>query len=255
MDGLKLVDDYIKWYKENTTIKDFDNYSELTTPYVNHLNDRIRLYVEAIPENKIRISDDGQTLNELELIGIDLSSKTRKQIIYSILRQFGTSINDDIISIESSIKDFPKAKHKLIQSIIRIYDLLNTKRTVITKLFTEEVQNYFFDADLGGTPNVKLTGQSGIDYQVDYVLGARKNRSEVWFQTINHFDFNSFTTLDFIYRDISLGRESTQKAKKVLIFNDVDNKPAQKAIQAIENTDIKAIPWSQKDAIIEYINS
>ena len=46
MDSLKLIDDYVKWYREKLLVTDFDGYSEIVTPYVNHLNDRVRLYLE-----------------------------------------------------------------------------------------------------------------------------------------------------------------------------------------------------------------
>lgn len=254
MDSLKLIDDYISWYKNNTIVRDFDSYSEIVTPYVNHLNDRVRLYLEEIDKDKIKISDDGQTFNELELLGIDVTTKTREKIISSILSQFGTSLEDDMIYIETDIKDFPKAKHKLLQAIIRTYDLVNTRRNIVTGLFTEEVQAYLYDLDIGGMPNVKLTGRSGIDYQVDYVLGAKKGRPEIWIQILNHFDFNSFTSLYYAYQDISEGRDSKQQAKKLLIYNDVENKPANKAFRAAEaEKSIITFPWSNKANLLELI--
>ncbi|MFD2253931.1 DUF1828 domain-containing protein [Lactococcus formosensis subsp. bovis] len=35
----------------------------ITTPFVNHINDRIRLYVEKIGD-EIIITDDGETIND-----------------------------------------------------------------------------------------------------------------------------------------------------------------------------------------------
>lgn len=253
MDSLKLIDDYVKWYKENVIVKNCDGYSELITPYVNHLNDRIRLYVEMTGEQTLRISDDGQTLNELELFGLDVTTKTRQTIIFSVLRQFGTQLDGDLVYIDTDIKHFPKAKHKLIQTIIRLYDLVTTRRSIITSLFAEEVQDYLFQSDIGGTPNVKLTGRSGIDYQVDYIVGARKNRPEIWIQTLNRFDFNSFTTLDYTYRDISEGRGANNQAKKLLIYNDLENQASNKALQAAKQSEIVTIPWSVKSDVLQLI--
>ena len=84
MDSLKLIDDYVKWYREKLLVKDFDGYSEIVTPYVNHLNDRVRLYLEEKPNDLLRISDDGETFNELALAGLDITKETRQRIITSI---------------------------------------------------------------------------------------------------------------------------------------------------------------------------
>lgn len=247
MDSLKLIDDYVKWYREKLLVKDFDGYSEIVTPYVNHLNDRVRLYLEEKPNDLLRISDDGETFNELALAGLDITKETRQRIITSVLRQFGSKLDEDIVYIECEAKNFPKAKHKMIETIIRLYDLLNTHRSNVTSLFTEEVQDYFYEKDFGGMPNVRLTGYSGIDYQVDYVLGARKNRPEIWVQIVNRFDYNSLARVNYIYQDIANNRDIQQVSKKILIYNDLENKVASKAIQASKVSDIQLLAWSQKE--------
>lgn len=253
LDGIKLIDDYVTWYKNNTIVNTFDDYTQMVTPFVNHLNDRVQLYLESIPGNQIRISDDGETLRELELAGLDLNTPTRKRLQKGILTQFGTKINDDILYIDCDVKDFPKSKHKLIETIMRVYDLLNTQKSTVVSLFTEEVQDYFFENDFGGTPNVKLTGQSSIDYQVDYVIGARKSHPEIWIQLLNHLSFDSFSRVNTIYEDISLGRSFDRDTKKVIIFNDLEQRVSKKTELIASNKNILLFPWSNKSQVKEKI--
>ena len=105
----------------------------------------MRLYLEEKPNDLLRISDDGETFNELALAGLDITKETRQRIITSVLRQFGSKLDEDIVYIECEAKNFPKAKHKMIETIIRLYDLLNTHRSNVISLFTEEVQDYFYE--------------------------------------------------------------------------------------------------------------
>ena len=249
MDGLKLVDDYVKWYRDNTIVSNFDQYSMITTPFVNHLNDRIRLYIESLSNGKIRISDDGETLNELELFGIDLTTKTRASMVSSILSQFGIQRKGNILFIESQIENFAKSKHKLVETIIRFYDISFTKKQNIVQLFAEEVQQYFYEHDFGGTANVKLTGASGIDYQVDYVIGETKKSPERLIQTVNQFTFDRFTTYNYIFNDVSLARTQKKEPKKIIIFNDDLAKPQTKALLGAESEHVLVLPWSNKKEI------
>ncbi|HEM3638935.1 TPA: DUF1828 domain-containing protein [Streptococcus suis] len=249
LDGLKLVDDYVSWYKNNTIIKDFSDYTQIITPFVNHINDRIQLYLQALPDGRVRISDDGETLSELELIGLDLSTRTRDRLKQGILRQFATKIEGDILYIDCEIKDFPKCKHKLIETIIRVYDLLNTKRSIVTSLFSEEVQSYFFENEFGGTPNVKLTGESSIDYQIDYIVGAKKSHPEVWIQILNHLTYDAVARVNTIYEDITQGRQVELGVKKIIVFNDLESKGQHKAELIAKQRDIIIAPWSSKEQL------
>ena len=249
MDGLKLIDDYARWYKDNTAVKNLDTYTEITTPFVNHINDRIRLYVEVLENDKIRLSDDGNTINELELYGLDLDVETRKKMSSSILRQFGLKLLDDVIYLDTDLDNFAKSKHKLLEGIIRFYDLTNTKRSNVIKLFTEEVQHYFYEHDFGGTPNVKLTGLSGIDYQVDYIIGETKTKPERLVQTVNHLTFDRFTTFDYIFKDLSPMRLTKAEPQKIIIVNDENYPPQLKAIKGARNENIQVIAWSDKEQI------
>ena len=122
------MDEYFKWLKQNYKYKQLDNSTEITTPFVNHLNDAIRIYLDFLPNKKIRLSDDGLTFNELELFGIDINTKTRRKLIESILNQFALRVEDEEIIADINNKEFAQAKHNMIQGILKIYDLTLTAK-------------------------------------------------------------------------------------------------------------------------------
>lgn len=53
------MNDYFNWLKENYRYKKLNGSTEITTPFKNHLNDYIRIYSDVLPDNKIKLSDDG----------------------------------------------------------------------------------------------------------------------------------------------------------------------------------------------------
>ena len=75
----------LDWYTKRYSIRELKNADEIVTPFTNHLNDRISIYIEYLSDQKIRISDDGVTLDELSMMGLSLSSPTRQKILKNIL--------------------------------------------------------------------------------------------------------------------------------------------------------------------------
>ncbi|HDK5673682.1 TPA: DUF1828 domain-containing protein, partial [Staphylococcus pseudintermedius] len=63
------MNEYFKWMKQNYKYKKLEDSTEITTPFINPLNDYIRIYLDVLPNNDIRLSDDSLTMNELELAG------------------------------------------------------------------------------------------------------------------------------------------------------------------------------------------
>ncbi|WP_285005728.1 hypothetical protein [Lactococcus formosensis] len=100
-------------------------------------------------------------------------------------------------------KKFAHGKHRMLEAIICLYDLGFTKRKNIVSIFSEEVQSFLFDNEMGGIPNFKIAGISGIDYSVDYSIGTTKSRPEVLMKFANNFTFDRVTTYGFIFEDIS----------------------------------------------------
>ena len=46
MDIQKLIDDYTSWLKNEITFEKVGEYYEITTPYLDHANDYLQIYVK-----------------------------------------------------------------------------------------------------------------------------------------------------------------------------------------------------------------
>lgn len=248
----QLISDYVDWFKNKYSIKQLENADEIVTPFVNHLNDRIRLYIELKANNTIRISDDGNTFNELAMYGLDIKTNTRQKVIHNTLSNFGIQLDDDILYVEATIKDFPLKKHNLVQAILRIYDMVLLSKPNIISLFNEEAKQYLFDNELGGNFDIKMTGDSGLEHQIDYSLGPTKSRPEILIQFINNLSFGDVTKEGFIYDDLNKKRKTSKnQVRYILVANDIDNKIPDKAITAAQALEIDIQPWSKKEELLK----
>lgn len=239
-----LINSYLDWYKNKITYRQLENAEQIITPYLNHLNDRISLFVEILDNEKIKLSDDGVTLNELELMALKINTDTRTKIINDTLFNYGVKLEDGILYvIATNVADFPQKKHNLIQTILSLYDLLFTNTNNVKSLFKEDVLDFFFENDFGGSVGPKFNGQSGIDYYIDYSLGATKKRPNTLFKFKNNLDFQSVAEQAYIADDLQ--EEPTLRMngfKYVIVYG--DKRPSQKAIQAANHSNIQLISFN-----------
>lgn len=250
-----LIDNYLDWYKNKITFKQLECAEQIITPYLNHLNDRISIFIEIRPDNSIKLSDDGVTFNEIELMSLNIKTKTRQRVIKDIIKKYTLDLDDNGIlsTIATQIEDFPQKKHNLIQGILSLYDLLYTKHTNVVNIFKEEVLDFLFEHEFGGNTNVKFTGESGIDYLIDYSLGATKSRPNTLIKFQNNVKFINVTEQTFIALDLKNEPSLSQHGfKYVMIIG--DNKVPEKAIQAAEAYNIEIIPFQEEEKILSLKN-
>ena len=60
-----LIESYIGWLKQKINYKEINGYFEVTTPFINHINDHIQFYLKRDDRDRIFMTDDGDTINNL----------------------------------------------------------------------------------------------------------------------------------------------------------------------------------------------
>ena len=139
--GKNFINEYLDWIKNNSSQISIGDYSEITTPFVDAHNDHIRFYISKKNGGYI-LTDDGYTINDLEMCGCDIKSKKRKQLMTQIAEGIGVSIIDNCIVVESSAQDIARKQHIMIQAILKMSDMFLTTSSRVKSIFMEEVQEY-----------------------------------------------------------------------------------------------------------------
>lgn len=116
----KLLAGYFEWCTQKYRINSFDAGDEIVTPFLNSLGDNIAIYLIQNDDGTITFSDDGATLNDLSLAGLDVSSDHIQQIIISILRSSEVDLGDSQLIVTGEIGHFPEMFQTLFQTILRI---------------------------------------------------------------------------------------------------------------------------------------
>lgn len=131
MDTNQLLNDYMSWLRDQYTIKKIDQADEVTTPFLNMIGDNMRLYVERLSDSKLRLSDDGTTLENLLLYGINLNSPMRKQIMKETTHRYNVDLFDNVLSVTGTSANFPLMKQNLLAAMVTINDLSIPKKQIL----------------------------------------------------------------------------------------------------------------------------
>ena len=118
-----LINSYTEWLKQNINYKEINGRFEVTTPFVNHINDRIQFYLKRDDRGRIFMTDDGDTINNIEMAGVDVSATARQKELQSILNGFGVIMKGNELTIMATPETFPIRKHNFIQAMLFVDDL------------------------------------------------------------------------------------------------------------------------------------
>ena len=199
MNADKIEKDYLKWLSDNEKYTDLSSNSiQIDTPFLDASLDYITIYVD-FTDHGMTLTDDGWTLDYLETHGFTFRKGSyRYKLLHSILKTFGLKIISESIQLSCNKENFPVAKQRMLQGLMKINDLIflndsntiNTfKSDVIYKLTSNKV---FYDAPY------TVSGDNGYTYSFDFSipqLGGKKKLVNTITQP-NRIDFSKLFVID-----------------------------------------------------------
>ncbi|WP_267201524.1 DUF1828 domain-containing protein [Limosilactobacillus kribbianus] len=245
----QLLDDYYHFLSKSYQINKLDDADEIVTPFTDNLGDNITIYLSQINDTKIKLDDDGYTLDNLEMMNINLSD-TRQQILKRICNQYSVNLSEEGILFNSgSPAEFSRMKLNLTSAILKISDLSFTQHSHIKKMFVDDVISTLNQSDLGGLPS-HFIGRSGVKYDFPYVVAQHKTHPLKIVDVTNHINNGNVMQTAFQFTDIQ-NNATFQFVSPVflLIYNDKLSSPSSQALKIAEDTGFLTMPFSKFDNI------
>lgn len=241
-----LVNKYIDFIKENMSIDKIDETSyEIETPFLDRRNDFITIYVvfDKQDKNNIVLTDNGYTLSDLELSGLEFNTKKRKQELQTVLNGFGVQMDKDKrLFVNATAESFAHKKHNLIQALLGVNDMFVLAQNKVMNLFYEDVGYYFDENDIRYTPNVILEGKSHFNHKFEYIIPKSKYAPERTIKLLNRPKAENLKATLFAFEDTG----DKRRGKGYIILNDEESIKTD-LIEAINEYKITPILWSQKN--------
>ncbi|MBM6754442.1 DUF1828 domain-containing protein [Lactobacillus alvi] len=242
-DTKQLLNNYYDFLSKSYRVNQLDDSDEIVTPFTDNIGDRITLYLSTLAGNKIKLDDDGYTLDNLEMMNINLSD-ARQQILEKICTQYNVTLSDDgTLFNTGTSSDFPRMKLDLTSAILKIGDLSFTQRSQVRKMFIDDVIDKLNKSDLGGIPS-HFTGRTGINYQYPYVVPQRQNHPLKIVDVTNHIDNKSIMQTAFQFSDIKNNSSFDYRSPKLmLIYNDKVSRPNEQIKKIANDVGFITIPF------------
>jgi hypothetical protein len=248
MDEIKsLMDNYIEWLRGKTTLRQVDDWVEITTPYLDRHNDYLQIY--AMRKNgSYVLTDDGYILGDLEQSGCKLESPKRMALLHTTLNGFGVKLAGSAIEVEASKENFALKKHNLLQAMLAVNDMFYLASPMVSSIFYEDVVAWLDQNEIRYITNVKFTGKSGLDHHFDFVIPKSKKQPDRFLQAINRPSRDEALAAVFAWLDIRDMRTADSKAFAIL--NDSEREVSSSVREALERYEVRPFTWSRREAAV-----
>ena len=243
----QLIERYLEWLKKGLSIEKIDNACELTTPFLDRHNDQIQIYAQK-KDGKIILSDDGYILADLRTSGLELNTSKRKMLFDATLAGFGVREEGKKLFVEASTKNLGQRVHSLLQAMIAVNDMFMMSQPRVATFFWEDVKNFLDSSEVRYNPRVKLTGKTGYDHGIDFLIPKSVSRPERIVQAINSPEKNTIATYLFVLEDTRVARE--EKSEAYAFLNDSEREIGGDVMEALDAYNVVPVIWSNREKFV-----
>ena len=244
----KLLDDYTAWLRDKTSLRQLDDWIEITTPYLDRHNDYVQIYARKA-NGAFILTDDGYTIDDLEQSGCKLNSPKRQDLLKMTLNGFGIQLNGNALEVHATPDNFALRKHNLVQAMLAVNDMFYLAVPMVASLFYEDVVGWLDLHDVRYTPKVKFSGKTGYDHLFDFVIPKSRKQPERIIQTINHPKRDTAQVVAFAWIDTKEVRSPDSKAFALL--NDSEIVISSSVTDALKSYNVQPVFWSKREEVRE----
>jgi hypothetical protein len=244
----ELIDKYYDFLKGRTSVltETGTEWAVISTPFIGLFNDTLEVYVKK-ENGKIFLSDDGVTINNLELIGSQISrSPKRKDLLDRILVNYGIQILDGEIVAEATENSFAQKKHNIISAISEINDMYMLAKHTVASVFKEDVQAYLNEQEIIYTPQFISKGSTGLEFTFDFQIAYRNK--EIVIKSFNSLNKLNIPNFLFTWDDIKNARErvTSKEVIGLAIINNEDKEVSAEYLEALKSRKADHILWTER---------
>lgn len=241
-----LLGQYWAWLRDKTTLRQINDWVEITTPYLDRHNDHLQIYARR-REGGFVLTEDGYVLQDLEQSGCRIDGEKRQGLLKMTLSGFGVRLDDQALEVHASSDNFAHRKHNLVQAMLAVNDLFYLASPMVASLFYEDVVAWLDLSDIRYTPTVKFTGKSGYDHLFDFVIPRSRVQPERIVKAINRPGRETAEAMAFAWVDTKEVRPPDSRAYAVL--NDSEHSISESVLDAMRSYDVRPVLWSGREQV------
>lgn len=243
-----LAQRYADWFISAMAVKEFGQFAELTTPFLDRHNDYIQVYVSRTRIGGYVVTDDGGSIAELEASGVDITStKTRSEVFGSILQGFKIrQLSNGALAATATDDDLAERINDLLQAVMAVQDLYVLARRRVARMFYEDVEVFLEQAGAVFAARESVPGKSGYKQRVDFLLPPVNGTPTRILQAVQNPAKTFVEHQIFLIEDV---RPALPEMRPYALLNDRDFEIPGETYAAFDQYNIRAVGWSQRETI------
>lgn len=243
-----LLDNYLKWLKDKTRLRQVDDWVEITTPYLDRHNDCLQIYARK-EDNGYVLNDDGYVIDDLETSGCKLDSPKRQELLQTVLNGYGVQLVDGTLQVRATSDSFALRKHNLVQAMLSVNDMFYLAQPTVASLFYEDVISWLDLHEIRYMPKIKFTGKTGFDYLFDFGIPKSKTQPERLLKAVTHPNRDAAQSAVLSWLDTREVRPPDSRFYAIL--NDTDREVSPAVVDALRSYEVVPVPWSKREDVCE----
>lgn len=241
------MDQYHRWVKSKTLTlpEEQDEWALISTPFMGLFNDTLEIYAKRDDDGQIILSDDGKSLNNLDLVGVSISRSTaRREMVENLLVGYGVTMQGNEIVTKATDSNFPQKKHDLLQAMLELNNFYVLSKPTVSKVFKDDVREYLEEQKVVYTPQFISRGAVGIEFVFDFHIAYREQ--EIIIRSFNGMNRVYLSSFLFAWKDVKKHREQLTRKQVVglAIINDEDKPVPEEYIHALGKEKTDHMLWS-----------
>lgn len=242
-----MLDQYVRWIRDNTTLREIGDSVEITTPYLDRHNDYIQIYAKRV-YGELVLTDDGYTLADLAMCGCEIYNPRFQDEFRVILNGFGIREHLGALEVGATESDFPLRKCNLVQAMLAVNDLSHLAPSTVSRPFREDVAAWFHLREIRFQPRVNVEGRSGLHHQFDFALPPSASKPERLVRVIGRPGRSSTNSVVLSWRDI---QETRAEARALAFLNDAKQAVPPAILSAMRRNEVQPVAWSAREEALE----
>ncbi|MCX6174742.1 MAG: DUF1828 domain-containing protein [Ignavibacteriales bacterium] len=241
-----LLDSYLRAVANNSEIRRIQDNCVLITPYLHSHGVYISVFANE-SDNKIKVHDNGETLQSLFLRGVKIVDNShREELLKDICRTYNVEVNGWTIQKIIEVDYLGEAIIDLINAVKSANDLIYLHQASSSNVFRFEVEMFLKGKNLSYTPNKKINGRT-TEHRIDFHYKKEKDN---FINVISGSDLQTKVIKSgFSYYDI---KENHTNFAWISVLNPEDKWTAHSL--EILNQFSQTVTWQNKDSLINLLN-
>lgn len=240
----RIIDEYSHWVRENMVPVQQGNGVMVITPMLDRNNDCMSVLIGDSPDGGYVVTDLGETIANLELSGVSLTTSKRIETLDQFVRGYGVTRSESgELFVRCGRSEIAQKMNMLMQAMASVDDMFVLSQDSVREFFTQDVGDWLLDHGAAVVDGPSFPGKSGMMYKFDYALGRTREHSLRLIKTVNKPTDSNVKNALFGWQDVE---ESRRDAVGFMFLNGANGKDGavpESAIAACEAYGITPIQW------------